>query len=96
MLSDADKTTYLNKLEGDFKIIQEKWVEVLEKVVVARKEAQEAIKSGQETLDNYKDYQNRMNKCMTKMCKNMGYDDKKDRARVTREGKAYWAKQAWL
>ena len=30
------------------------------------------------------------------MCKNMGYDDKKDRSRVTREGKAYWAKQAWL
>jgi hypothetical protein len=24
MLSDADKITYLNKLEGDFKIIQEK------------------------------------------------------------------------
>ena len=43
MLSDGDKTTYLNKLEGDFKIIQEKWVEVLEKVVVARKEAQDAI-----------------------------------------------------
>jgi hypothetical protein len=96
MLSDADKATYLNKLTGDFKIIQEKWVEVLEKVEVARAEAKEAIKRGEETLANFKSYQNRFDNLMTGMVKNLGYDDKKDRKRVTRQGKAYWAHQAWL
>lgn len=95
MLSDQDKTTYLNKLEGDFKIIQDKWEEVLEKVVVARKEAQAAIKSGEETLANYKAYQNRFDNLMVKMVGNLGYDDKRDRKRVTAEGKKYWAKIAW-
>ena len=33
---------------------------------------------------------------MTKMVKNSGYDDKKDRKRVEREGKKYWAHQVWL
>jgi uncharacterized protein YlzI (FlbEa/FlbD family) len=56
MLSDADKITYLNKLEGDFKIIQEKIEEVVEKVVVARKQAREAIARGEETLARFKQY----------------------------------------
>lgn len=56
LLSDADKKVYLDKLEGDFKVIQEKIEEVTEKTRIAREEAQESIRRGEETLANFRKY----------------------------------------
>lgn len=86
MLDHADKLAYMEKLQGDYKIIQEKIEETIENVIVARNEAKESIAKGEETLANFRQYQKRVDNMVNKMCINMGYDDKKDRRRVTKLG----------
>ena len=96
MLGNADKLTYMEKLQGDYKIIQEKIEETIENVIVARNEAKESIAKGEETLANFRQYQKRVDNLVNKMCINMGYDDKKDRKRVTKLGQEEKAKRQQL
>jgi hypothetical protein len=43
LMSDADKVIYMNKLQQDYQVIQEKLDEVIERVKNARKEAKQSI-----------------------------------------------------
>ena len=73
MMEDHQKMVYWNKIQSDFKEIQEIIIEMQEKAKVTDIECTKALKQGQNTLDYYYDMKNKFNNKMEKIINKYGY-----------------------